>query len=74
MAGVPLLNTTALPDHFDYAQWPSSALTRPLLCTEKDAAKLWPHEPGALAVPLVLTPENGFWAALDARLAAFLQR
>jgi tetraacyldisaccharide 4'-kinase len=67
-AGVPLLNTTALPDHFDYAQWPSSALTRPLLCTEKDAAKLWQHQPHALAVPLVLQAEPDFWQALNGRL------
>jgi tetraacyldisaccharide 4'-kinase len=40
-----------------------------LLCTEKDAAKLWQYQPRALAVPLVLTPEAAFWQALDQRLA-----
>jgi tetraacyldisaccharide 4'-kinase len=39
------------------------------LCTEKDAAKLWPHEPSALAVPLEVVPEPRFWADLDARIA-----
>ena len=72
-SGLSLATTTALPDHHDYQDWQARPdLT--WLCTEKDAAKLWPHEPGALAVPLVLTPENGFWAALDARLNDLLQR
>jgi tetraacyldisaccharide 4'-kinase len=71
-----LVSTTALPDHHDYLDWPvakSTGKTHPKpdgtwLCTEKDAAKLWPHEPGALAVPLVITPETAFWTALDSRV------
>jgi tetraacyldisaccharide 4'-kinase len=54
-SGLSLATTTALPDHHDYQDWQARPdLT--WLCTEKDAAKLWPHEPGALAVPLVVTP------------------
>jgi tetraacyldisaccharide 4'-kinase len=68
-AGLQLEHTTALPDHFDYAHGAPAATDRPLLCTEKDAAKLWQHHPRALAVPLVLTPEAAFWQALDQRLA-----
>jgi tetraacyldisaccharide 4'-kinase len=68
-AGLQLEHTTALPDHFDYAHGAPDATDRPLLCTEKDAAKLWQHQPRALAVPLVLTPEAAFWQALDQRLA-----
>lgn len=68
-AGLQLQHTTALPDHFDYAHGAPAATGRPLLCTEKDAAKLWQHQPQALAVPLVLTPEAAFWQALDQRLA-----
>lgn len=72
-SGLSLATTTALPDHHDFQDWQARPdLT--WLCTEKDAAKLWPHEPGALAVPLVVTPENGFWAALDARIDDLLQR
>jgi tetraacyldisaccharide 4'-kinase len=67
--GLQLQHTTALPDHFDYAHGAPAATDRPLLCTEKDAAKLWQHQPRALAVPLVLTPEDAFWQALDQRLA-----
>jgi tetraacyldisaccharide 4'-kinase len=68
--GLQLAHTHALPDHADLADWPSAALARPLLCTEKDAAKLWQRQPEALAVPLLLEIEPGFWAALDALLGA----
>ena len=79
-SGLTLVNTTALPDHHDYQDWPattSGGKTNPetggtWLCTEKDAAKLWPHEHGALAVPLVITPETGFWTALDTRIKQLL--
>jgi tetraacyldisaccharide 4'-kinase len=72
-SGLTLAQTTALPDHHDYAQWPASTTDRPLLCTEKDAAKLWQHAPHALAVPLHLKPEDGFWQALDALIAQKMQ-
>lgn len=49
--GLQLAATHALPDHAPLDAWTS---TRPeeLLCTEKDAVKLWPHVPQAWAVPL----------------------
>ena len=67
--GLQLQHTTAMPDHFDYANGSPNPSGRLLLCTEKDAAKLWLHQPEALAVPLVLTPESAFWQALDQCLA-----
>jgi tetraacyldisaccharide 4'-kinase len=68
-AGLQLAQTHALPDHADFADWPTAAWERPLLCTEKDAAKLWQRQPQALAVPLQLNIEPGFWVALDDLLA-----
>jgi len=68
--GLPLSLTIARPDHDDYARW-----QRPrdrdytLLCTEKDALKLWPLHPDALAVPLEFAPEPAFFDALDRLLA-----
>jgi tetraacyldisaccharide 4'-kinase len=68
--GLPLSLTVARPDHDDYAGW-----QRPrdrdytLLCTEKDALKLWTHHPDALAVPLLFAPEPAFFAAFDRLLA-----
>lgn len=72
--GLTLAQTIALPDHHDFEDWQSPQTGRVLLCTQKDAAKLWPHEPGAWAVPLVITPETRFWASLDARIAQLLPR
>ena len=69
-SGLTLAHTTALPDHHDYGDWSSQPMERTLLCTEKDAAKLWPHVPLALAVPLQLIIEQDFWLALDALVDA----
>ena len=71
LIGLPLASTMALPDHarFDGPQW-SAPDGNTLLCTEKDAVKLWRHRPAALAVPLVLQLEPAFWNALDQRLRA----
>ncbi|MBS7349938.1 MAG: tetraacyldisaccharide 4'-kinase [Comamonas sp.] len=41
-----------------------------ILCTEKDASKLWPLYPQALAVPLHLHIQPDYFAWLDARLSA----
>ncbi len=68
--GLTLAKTVALPDHYDF-----NSLSRndyagyTVICTEKDAIKLWPRQPAALAVPLMLTPEPAFMAQLDARLS-----
>jgi tetraacyldisaccharide 4'-kinase len=54
----------ALPDHagFDAADVGGG---QPLLCTEKDAVKLWRLRPDAWAVPLQVEIEPAFWNALD---------
>lgn len=72
--GLTLQQISPLPDHFDFLAWPNSPLPRPLLCTEKDAAKLWQHQPLALAVPLKLSPEPAFWSALDRLLQSLPKR
>lgn len=66
--GLTLAHTEALPDHADFAHWRPPTTGHPLLCTEKDAVKLWRHHPQAWAVPLRLAPEAGFLAAIDAWL------
>ena len=73
--GLRLAQTLALPDHYDFNSW-----SRPsdkgytLICTEKDAVKLWPLHPDALAVPLIFTPEPAFLAALDQLLSRQLSK
>jgi tetraacyldisaccharide 4'-kinase len=78
-AGLTLVKTIALPDHDDFA---SLACPVPegttLLCTEKDAVKLfqaasdWPVR--VLAVPLVFRPEAAFFEAFDRALAPLLSQ
>ena len=72
--GLPLVRTIAFPDHYDFDSWLCNEYEGyTVVCTEKDAVKLWPRQPGALAVPLLFTPELAFLAALDALLTAGLK-
>lgn len=73
-AGVVPQRVLPLPDHADAAML-SAALAgwrADVLCTEKDFVKLdtLPADVRAWAVPLELQIEPGFFAAVDARLAA----
>ncbi|MDD2547653.1 MAG: tetraacyldisaccharide 4'-kinase [Burkholderiaceae bacterium] len=69
--GLQLAHTQALPDHYDFNSWEStSPVPLTVICTEKDAVKLWARHPEALAVPLQLHIDPAFFTALDARLAA----
>jgi tetraacyldisaccharide 4'-kinase len=71
--GLPLAKVLALPDHFDFKNWSSNEYDNySIVCTEKDAVKLWQHQPDALAVPLVVKPEIAFMCKLDALLSALL--
>lgn len=68
--GLTLAHTIALADHDPITTRPPGLPdTGLVLCTEKDAPKLWPDCPQALAVPLELSLPAGFCAALDACLA-----
>jgi len=71
--GLVLAKTVALPDHDDFSGWTGNADGAcTVLCTEKDALKLWQKEPGALAIPLDFEPEPAFWNAFDQRLRPLL--
>lgn len=71
--GLSLAETQALPDHYDFDSWSRILDQRQILiCTEKDAVKLWQHRPDAWAVPLVLDIDAGFLAALDQRVDPWL--
>jgi len=69
-SGIVLAQAIALPDHHDFKDWAPLDAGTTVLCTEKDAAKLWRVQPGALAVPLVFEPEPAFFQALDAKLSS----
>lgn len=69
--GVVPRQCIALPDHDDFGRWqPPADPDTVVLCTEKDAVKLWRKTPEALAVPLHFEPEPAFLAALDAKLSS----
>ena len=68
-AGGVLAAREALPDHYNFAECTASSFGDfTLVCTEKDAAKLWEVAPQAWAVGLAQDIEAPFFAALDARL------
>lgn len=77
--GVRLARTIPMADHAqaqDYAalEWPAEVT---VLCTEKDAVKLFDLLPLAVeawAVPLELSPEPAFWTTFDALLAERVAR
>jgi tetraacyldisaccharide 4'-kinase len=71
--GQTLECTFALPDHYDFSGAPlpiDPAMN--VVCTEKDAVKLWRTRPDAWAVPLVVRIDAAFWPAFDRRLDAKL--
>lgn len=75
--GLHLAQTLALPDHFDFSafQFPEQT-SHVVLCTEKDAVKLFKTHSGSafklLAVLLEFTPEPAFLKAVDDLLAPLL--
>ena len=68
--GFQIQHQTALPDHDDFSKWQAQSPECTLLCTEKDAVKLWQTHPEALAVPLIFQPEEPFWHQFDALVQA----
>lgn len=72
--GIPLTDTIALPDHYDFnscSRLLDGAYS--LICTEKDAVKLWHTRPDALAVPLEFVAEPAFFEQLEALLPALFK-
>lgn len=62
----------ALPDHDALDRLPAGLEHHELVCTEKDAVKLWRLRPDAWAVPLLVEVEPAFWPAFDRLLDARL--
>ena len=70
-AGVSPQHTLALADHHDFeAAPPALPPGLAVLCTEKDAVKLWRTHPEAWAVALAVAIEPGFWAAFERLMLA----
>ena len=67
--GLTLAHTEAAPDHYDFNSWICTwDRGYSLICTEKDAVKLWRTHPQALAVPLVVTLDSRIFSAVDAAM------
>jgi tetraacyldisaccharide 4'-kinase len=77
--GVQLTNTIPLPDHASTDQL-NAALAHTqhsptdVLCTEKDAVKLWPTQPEVWAVPLVVELPQGLLDELQKALSTLVMR
>lgn len=73
--GLHLAETRALPDHHDFDGYPlASDKGHTLVCTDKDAVKLFAKKVPVLAVPLEFLPEPAFFAAVDALLFPLLSQ
>lgn len=70
--GLRLDHCLALPDHADLVALPAGLEHSELVCTEKDAVKLWRLRPDAWAVPLLVELAPAFWPAFDQLLDAKL--
>ncbi len=67
-AGCAPAQALARPDHDSFDPPPPLPPDATIVCTEKDAVKLWRTHPSAWAVGLHLSIEPAFWRALEQRL------
>ena len=68
--GLVLAQTQALPDHFDIGRATLAAMQPcQIICTEKDASKVWAYDPSALSSELIQTLEPAFFDALERQIA-----
>ena len=77
--GLQLAQTISLPDHFDFLNYQLPVKTGvPVLCTEKDAVKLFKIYSASafrlLAVPLEFAPEPAFLKAVDDLLVPLMRK
>lgn len=68
--GLPLAKTLALPDHYDFDNFEKEIDQHyQLVCTEKDALKLWQKSPSAIAIELIQTTEPAFFKQVEVHIA-----
>ena len=68
--GLVLAQTVPLPDHFDIGHATLAAMQPcQIICTEKDASKVWAYDPSALSSELIQTLEPEFFDALERQIA-----
>lgn len=70
--GLTIQRTLPLPDHYNFDSVdPNIFKGYQVICTEKDAVKLWKSVPEALAVPLVQELDGKLLQALDQQVQRF---
>lgn len=73
--GLTLAECHAFPDHYDFdSNLAPFFAGKEIICTEKDAVKLWCWRPEAWAVALEVELPEAFFAAIDRALATAPQR
>ena len=70
-AGLNMAETLSFPDHYNFDstlgnKYAGYSHKYTVLCTMKDAVKLWKLDPEVLAIPLDFAPEAAFFEAFDA--------
>jgi tetraacyldisaccharide 4'-kinase len=72
--GLTCIKTLSLPDHYTFNSTLGNEYAGySLICTQKDAVKLWRLYPEALAVPLEFEPETAFFTTFDGMLKPLLK-
>lgn len=73
--GLPLNETLALADHFDFDTWtpPVSWQSASVFCTEKDAVKLWTKNPNIWSVGLDFQLPHHFFDEFELHLQSIIQ-
>ncbi len=68
--GIHTAQNIAYPDHYDFTDWvPPTTAECTVLCTEKDAVKVWSVAPAAIAIPLDQTMDKAFFESIRSALA-----
>lgn len=69
IAGFHSVHQFSYPDHYDFTDWaPPNTSDCTVLCTEKDAVKIWPRLPSAIALPLIQTMDETFFKDIQVAL------
>ncbi|TXH90896.1 MAG: tetraacyldisaccharide 4'-kinase [Rhodoferax sp.] len=68
-AGIRTIMNISYPDHHDFADWiPPEKSECTVVCTEKDAAKIWLVDPNAVAIPLDQSMADSFFDSVRSAL------
>jgi tetraacyldisaccharide 4'-kinase len=71
--GLNLQEKIGLADHHDFGHFDNNVDGQfQILCTDKDADKLWSRDSDAIAVTLIQEADRDFYEALDTKISKLL--